>query len=237
MPAKTSGLLVVHFHGATWLAELSARQAFPGAAILAIQVGPSSDPYAQAFAPSGRFRDVLAEAEHVAGVRFPRVILSSFSAGYGAMREILKDPANLPRVAAVVFVDSMHAEYGREDADLGAFVAFARDAAAGRKQMILTHSEVFPGTYASTTEAADHILKRLGARRRAVLKWGSIGMQQVSEFRMGGLTVMGFAGNSAPDHADHLQAMRDFYRRVRIAAPAVSKRQATGQVQPAQMKR
>ena len=32
------------------------------------------------------------------------------------------------------------------------FIRFAGDAAAGKKRMLVTHSEVFPGTFASTTE-------------------------------------------------------------------------------------
>jgi vacuolar-type H+-ATPase subunit H len=54
---------------------------------------------------------------------------------------------------------------------------------AGRKQMIVTHSEIFPGTFASTTETADWLLHALGLRRTPVLRWGPRGMQQLSEVR------------------------------------------------------
>ena len=68
------------------------------------------------------------------------------------------------------------------------------------------HSEIMPGTYASTTETADYLLAQLGVHRRAVLKWGPMGLQQLSEARAGRFLLIGFAGKaltaieSAVDH-------------------------------------
>ena len=81
--------------------------------------------------------------------------------------------------------------------------------------MLITHSEVFPGTFASTTETTDWLLRQLKLRRRPVLRWGPGGMQQLSEVRRGRLAVMGFAGNSAPDHMDHLHGMATWLRTLR----------------------
>jgi len=100
------------------------------------------------------------------------------------------------------------AEGGTLDVDnLQCFVEYARRAADGEVQLLITHSEIFPGTYASTTETADHLIDSLDLGRNAVLKWGPCGMQQISETSKGNLTIMGFAGNSAPDHVDHLHAL------------------------------
>ena len=59
-------------------------------------------------------------------------------------------------------MDGLHASYIPENQpgpvdtqSLGPFVDFAREAVAGRKRMLVTHSEIFPGTYAGTTETAD----------------------------------------------------------------------------------
>jgi hypothetical protein len=91
--------------------------------------------------------------------------------------------------------------------NLAIWLQLARDAMAGRKRLIVTHSEIFPGTYASTTETADYLLAQLGLRRRAVLKWGPMGTQQLSEARAGKFRILGYAGNSAPDHVDQLHAL------------------------------
>ena len=43
-----------------------------------------------------------------------------------------------------------------------------------------------------------------------MVKWGPRGMQQLSEVRAGNLVILGFAGNSAPDHIDQFHAMPEF---------------------------
>lgn len=78
--------------------------------------------------------------------------------------------------------------------------------------MLIAHSEIFPGTYASTTETA---IRALGRRRTAVLQWGPRGMQQLGEVRHKGFRVPGFAGTTAPDHIDQLHAMPELLKRVR----------------------
>src|SRR5438034_1187648 len=88
---------------------------------------------------------------------------------------------------------------------LVAFAGFGRAAVGAEKRFVVTHSEIFPGTFASTTETADWLLRSLGLRRTPVLRWGPRGMQQLSEVRAGRFELLGFAGNSGPDHIDHLQ--------------------------------
>jgi hypothetical protein len=50
----------------------------------------------------------------------------------------------------------------------------------------------------------------LGLKRVSVLAWGPLGMQQLSKVEQGRLAILGFAGNSAPDHVDHFHAMHHF---------------------------
>lgn len=96
---------------------------------------------------------------------------------------------------------------GRLDApELEPFVRFAREAVAGEKGFLIRHSEILPGTFASTTETTDHLLQELGLSRTPVLQWGPLGMQQLSRVRRRGFEMRGFAGN-APDHVDHFHGM------------------------------
>jgi hypothetical protein len=211
--------LFVHFHGAPWLAEAAAAK-WGRAAVIAVNLGQGSATYARPFADPKTFPALLKEAEEKAGVRFGPVGLTAWSAGYGAVREIIKPAEGAERVSYVLLLDGLHAGYegGQPGpleskvvaADLEPFVRFAREAAAGKKQMIVTHSEVFPGTFASTTETADFLLRELGVERTAVLRWGPMGTQQLSEARKGKLLVAGYAGNSAPDHVDQLHALPEF---------------------------
>lgn len=211
--------LFVHFHGSSWLPEVAAAKA-GRSAVVSVQLGTGSAVYGKAFADPDSFRRLLDEAQAKAEVRFEPVGLTSWSAGYGAIREILNVPENYDRVQFVILADGLHAGYvggtpGPLESRLVAehvdvFVRFARDAAGGRKQMLVTHSEVFPGTYASTTETADYLLDQLELRRTPVLKWGPMGMQQLSEVSRDGFLLKGHAGNSAPDHVDHLHSLPEF---------------------------
>ena len=213
--------LFIHLHGPPWLAEAAAAN-HEGVAVIAVQLGSGSAVYRQAFAEPAVFGELLQEAEARAGVRFGPVGLTAWSAGYGGVREILRNPASYERVRFVLLMDALHAGYvggkpgPRESTlraeDLEVFVEFAQDAVAGRKQLIVTHTEIFPGTFASTTETADYLLKQLGLRRRATLEWGPGQTQQLSEVRRGKLRVVGYAGNAAPDHVDQLHALPAFLK-------------------------
>ncbi len=202
--------LVIHFHGAPWLVEQSVRQASPKAAVLAVQVGSGSRVYDEAVRDPATLPAVLSAL----GRPLERLYLSGFSAGYGAIRAILRQPDNAARVDGVLLLDGIHSDYAEpkenrhaEPADLDAFLTFARAAQAKQKRLAILHSEIFPGSYASTTETTDWLLAQLGLRRKAVLRWGPLGMQVVSDTRAGRLRVLGFAGNSAPDHVDMLHAL------------------------------
>ncbi len=210
--------LLIHFHGGGGIAEVAA--AATRSASLTINAGSGSAAYAKLFAEGGSFRALREEAEKAAGRKFGPITLSGWSAGCGAIREILREPANDALIDRVVLIDGIHAGYTNgapgplesslETAPLAPFVRFARRAMAGEKRLLVTHSEIFPGTFASTTETADWLLREVDVERRAVLKWGPMKTQQLSEARAGSFAVLGFAGNSPPDHVDQLHALPDF---------------------------
>jgi hypothetical protein len=212
--------LAVVFHAGEWLPEVAGHEA--GSATIAVQLAAGSGGYAAAVAEPGRFASLLAEAERKAGARFRPITLAGWSAGCGALRELLGQPEALARVERVVAIDGIHTDYvggtpgplesRLETRKLQPWLAFAREAVAGRKGLLVLHTEVFPGTFASTTETADWLLRELSLRRRAVARWGPMGTVLLSDTRAGRLRVQGFAGNSAPDHVDLLPALPEWLR-------------------------
>lgn len=218
---KAQTPLFIHFHGGAWLPEVAAAR-LGDTAVLSIQIGAGSGAYAKPFNDEQLFARLLNEAESKVPLKFAPVTLTAWSAGYGAVREILNVPANYARVDRVLLIDGLHTGYvggkpGPQESQLETekleiFLRFARDAVAGRKQMIVTHSEIFPGTFASTTETADWLLAQLGLTRQPVLRWGPLGTQQLSEARAGKFLLVGLAGNSAPDHVDQLHSLPDYLR-------------------------
>jgi hypothetical protein len=221
--------LLIHFLGASYVVKHAADQ-YKGDIVAAfVHLGAGSKINGDAFRDSTVFPRLLdslrTNTEYRLGriIRFKRIILSGWSAGYGAVRQILSTCDNYNRVDAVLLLDGIHASYvpeGRPLAEGGridsthveAFLKFARDASQteSRHQFLITHSEIFPGTYASTTEATDYFFQQINVKRQAVLEWGPLGMQQISSARQGYFKVLGFAGNTAPDHVDHFHALFHF---------------------------
>jgi hypothetical protein len=228
---KDAAPLLVHQHGAPWIAELAAARA--GVACVTLQLGAGSATYARPFADPAAFTALLAEAQTKAGRRLGPIALSGWSAGYGGIRAILQAPEHYARVDAVLLLDGLHAGYvggqpGPRDSklieeDLAIFVALARDAAAGRKELLFMHTEIFPGTFASTTETADYLLKALALRRQPVLRWGPMGTQVLGELQQGDFHLISIAGNSAPDHIDVLHAMPELLGQMRWPSAGRSK--------------
>jgi len=220
LPEKHSARppLLVFFHGPSWLVEDAAEHS--GMASLSISLGAGSGTYEKPFLDAARFLSLIDEAQGKAKVSFGAITLAGWSAGGGAVRQIIIDNAAFARVDRLIIIDGIHASYvdgkpGPEESKfetmkLDSIVRFAREAIAGKKTMLITHSEIFPGTFASTTETAHYIAGQLGVTEGPLLCWGPGGMQALSRAQKGGFTMIGYAGNSAPDHVDQLHALKYF---------------------------
>ena len=228
--------LLIHFHGAPWLIETHVALYLPKAALITVQLGAGSSAYRRPFENPDLFQELLNEAAQTLSLKrgWSSVTLSGFSAGYGGVREVLRRPEYFARVNNVLLLDGMHASYSPEGklladggtiqaSDVEAFVSFARAAVAGRKTFVVTHSEIFPGAYASTTECADYLLAQLrnGAPIQKLQRTdkpapGPMGMQQLTAADAGRFHLRGYAGNTASDHVDFLHAMPAWFGLLQI---------------------
>lgn len=212
--------LLIHFHGAPFVAMQAVHNLKRPMALAVVQQGSGSSVYAAPFVDVEVYPRLLKAIQDELGVdQIGKVYFSSFSAGYGAVRELLKAHEN--RIDGVVLLDGLHTDYLPDATPLAqggqlnvekmkGFLTFAQKAVNGEKKMLITHSEIFPGTYASTTETADWLITELGLKRNPILEWGPMGMQQVSETQKGNFEVKAFVGNTAPDHVDHLHGLVTF---------------------------
>ena len=217
-------VVVIHFLGASWIPAQAVAALHAPAIAAVVNLGAGSGAYQRPFTDPAAFDSLLAGISSafiaVTGkpLRTAKLVLVGFSAGHGAVRAILREPRHFARVDAVLLLDGMHTSYVPEGTplaaggtldttNLAAFAQFARAAIRGEKRFVVTHSEIFPGTFASTTETADWLLAAVGLHRTAVLQWGPRRMQQLSKAHQGRFDLMGYAGNSAPDHIDQLHAM------------------------------
>src|SRR5207302_384225 len=114
-------------------------------------------------------RSALKDLHVAEGPRIGRVVVSSFSAGFGGVRALLKVPEHFARIDGLIMADSIYCGYAGEPKEhrvdpalMDGFRRFAAEAAAGRKAFLLTHSALVPDGYASTAETADFLIHALG---------------------------------------------------------------------------
>ena len=216
--------LVIHFHGSPKIIEWTGCSIKRKFVLVTLNLGSGSSKYEKPLQNVGVFDELVNSIENSLiehKVNINNIILSGFSAGYGAIRAILTNKRNYTRVAGVLLLDGLHTDYipkgqvlsqGGElnVSKLQPFLDFAALAANGDKKFIFTHSSIFPGTFASTTECADYLISELKLSRRPELAQGPLGMQQVGMTEIGRLRILAFAGNTAPDHIDHLHGFYYF---------------------------
>src|SRR3954464_4217376 len=167
--------VVFHFHGHE-PARKEWVQVMHGVVLVGMTLGIGSGAYENAFRDAAAFERLLKSieatvAEHTGrkAAHARRIALSSWSAGYGAVEEILNQPLGRERVDTVILLDGLHCDYagdGFVKTTLEPFVRFAHEAADGKRLMVVSHSSIIPPGYASTTETANFLIHELGGRPR-----------------------------------------------------------------------
>jgi hypothetical protein len=225
-PARPERIdLHLHLHGmpASLRRTLAARK--EPIAVAWVHFPGLSSAYAKPFKEAGSFgrlvgdiEKALAARERFAKAKPGRIVVSCFSAGYGGVREWLKDPAACSRIDGLVSADSIYAGYVQDKkvdpANMTGFAAFAADAAAGKKAFLLAHCDLQPDGYASTRETADYLMARLKMdRSKADEEWAEK-WRLTSKSSAGKFEVLGFAGTTGEDHVRHLRNVDKLATRV-----------------------
>ncbi len=209
--------LLVHFHGAEAVRKELAPEGFD-LVIAAVDAGVGSGAYDRAFADPASFAQLVtaAEAEVAAQNGLPaahasQIILSSWSAGYGAVTQVLSRPHE--RVEAVVLLDSLYAGYANgkhtmEHGQIPLFVEAARAAQKGGALLYLTHTDIRTPGYASTKEVASYLLGELELKPTSVDDPGSTDpfpLRRLAE--EGRLTIRGYGGDGRDAHCAQLHLL------------------------------
>ncbi|MCK5945037.1 MAG: hypothetical protein KAI24_23820 [Planctomycetes bacterium] len=228
-PADGRVPLAIHFQGGATIAEENfARMGRDGVLIASTLAGRSSA-FSVPYRDPRAFRELLAAGEQAVAarcgreVRFEPILITSFSAGYGAVREVLKHPDLFDRIDALVMADSIYASVVAPDvrapdaAQMIDFLRFAQAAARGEKTFVLTHTAI-PTDYASTAECADLILAAVAGSRRPSAGFTERGVPIAAEFHQRGLHVYAFDEDDARIHVDCLWMIPELVRR-HVAGP------------------
>lgn len=223
--------VVVHFHGVATVTEREFAAAAVRAVLITVNYNGLSAAYEKPLADAKLFGDLLDETLtelKARGVlplsaKWRRVGVSSFSAGFGAVRALLRQPRYYRMIDALYLADTVYAGYVDVDGErrvnpenMKDFRRFAQDAANGQKWMFITHSYLAPGEYAGTHETADDLVAFVGAERRQVDYTFSGGagvgpLHVISRADLGKFFVRGCEGTAGQDHMGHLRNMRIGY--------------------------
>jgi len=221
--------VVVHFH-AGQMSEREMRASGVRGVFVSCGYGVGTSGYSRAFQQPSRFGTMLKRLTRTVSrktgkgdVHVRRLALASWSAGFAAVSRILSVPEYYDAVDTVVLLDSLHAQYtSGEGSARGAalvdvkmlrhFVRFARDAASGKKTMVITHSAIVPPDYASTSESTAALLDEVGVTAVPTSGKTMRSMALALEADERGLHVRGFRGTGPQDHFGHLHMIGDTLR-------------------------
>jgi len=220
---KGSFDVIIHFHGHEPIRKEFVKTA-RGIVLVGIDLGIGSGAYQSTFSSPHVFENLLTSIEKgvakhagVKNAKIRKLALSAWSAGYGAIEQILRQPSG-KKVDAVILLDSLHAGYADEQnktlkaEQLTPFVDFAKRASAKQKFMFMSHSSIIPPGYASTTEVSRYMVARLGGKPKKASRQDVLGLDMIDRYDKGNFHMRGYDGDDKPDHCAHIGLMADIVR-------------------------
>jgi hypothetical protein len=225
--------LTVHFHGAPWFAISEHLRRGLSQPLVVASLGDGSSVYRKPFEDRERFARLLSLVEGEIrkrggpkDCRVRSVAISSFSAGYGAVRELVKDVRYVRLIRRIVLADSLYGSFetgddGKPTGDpakehIEPWLPFCRLAAQGKKTFVLTYSQVPTSGYASSSQCAESLAEALRTRLEAV-RPNTLDATMVPDFPLlnradaGGFHLWGYGGSDAQAHMTHARHIADIW--------------------------
>lgn len=219
-PRRGSYDLIVHFHGLGKLQEGNLDRSQINAAVVSINLGVGTDPYANAFRDARAFPRLLVEAQdeiaksgRAPDAKVRRIALSAWSAGFVSVAKILSDPENVEKVDAVLLADGFFTSFTNvkrrviNTASLERFVHLVDSASKNDKLFAITHSSIPTLDYPSVEETVAKLLEMTASSKSASNLVGPRDMHETYVVDRGGFHVKGYEGVTAGDHIKQIQAM------------------------------
>jgi hypothetical protein len=221
--------VLVHFHGDPQTFYNNAKYANLNTIIVTVNYSGLSSAYTTPFSNASLFQSVLDEA--LTKVRqqadisdtltWDKLGVSSFSAGYGAVREILKSSTYRNDIDALVAADSLYATTAGDgtslDSQMVNYKTFATLAKNGTKTFLFSHSQVPTYTYESTMETGDELLQHLGITSSAYNVNGLGTLNFYRQAQSGNFRLLGALGADGDSHLEHLRYIGDFLEDLPLA--------------------
>ncbi len=221
--------LLVHFHGDPQTVWNNAEYAHLNAVIVTVNYSGLSSAYSTPFSNAALFQSLVDEA--LAKVRqqadfsntlqWDKLAVSSFSAGYGAVREILKSASYRNQINALLAADSLYATTAADgtplDSQMADYKTFATLAKNGDKTFLFSHSQVPTYTYESTEETGNELLQHLDLTATPVNTNGLGTLHFYREAHSGKFHLWGATGADGDAHLEHLRYIGEFLHELPLA--------------------
>lgn len=235
---KKLGTIRIHVHTVPWFAIQEHLDGGLREPLLVMNFGEGSTTYAKPFHdPEGlprwlrateRAIGELGDGSSESGGRISGIQVSSFSAGYGAVRQWMSQPANRAMLKRVVLADSMYGSFkiGEESkrtpdpSHVDVWAPFARDAMLGKTTFVITTSRIAPNSYCGTFEIALGLVALLkGAMAPASSEPAAKDPDYplIERFDKGNLHVWNYGGTDAGAHTTHVRHIAETWRALNAA--------------------
>jgi len=154
-------------------------------------------------------------------LQWDKLGVSSFSAGYGAVREILKSATYRSEIDALLAADSLYATTATDgtplDSQMVDYKTYATLAKNGTKTFLFSHSQVLTYTYENTMETGNELMQHLGISASAINTNGLGTLNFYRYAQSGNFRLWGATGADGDSHLEHLRYIGEFLEELPLA--------------------
>ena len=207
----------------------NAKYANLNSILVTVNYSGLSSAYTTPFSNATLFQTVLDEAltkvrqqaDISDALSWDQLGVSSFSAGYGAVREILKSATYRNQIDALLAADSLYATTASDgtplDSQMVNYKTFANLAKNGSKTFLFSHSQVLTYTYENTAETGDELMQYLGIAPTATNTNGLGTLNFYRRAQTGNFQLWGATGADGDSHLEHLRYIGEFLKQMPLA--------------------
>lgn len=207
--------LWIHFHTADWFIIQEFQRANFNVPILNFNLGQGSTVYGKPFIEKGTLQPFLKLTQESLNTNLSSLNFTSFSAGFGSVRNLIQDPNILSQLKTVIMCDSI---YGSLDPAITNRRAVLPDhikiwqplidrAINGKTTAIFTTTQITPETYAGSWEVVHAIVEASGAKMKPadpnILASKDPTYPLLRTYDQAGLHIWSYDGNDAMAHMTH----------------------------------
>lgn len=212
--------LIVHFHGLSEIQEANIEHAQLNVAVVSVNLGAGTDPYAKPFSKKDVFAALMDEAGseieqsgRAPNAKMRRLALSAWSAGYVSVANVMKDPSVAEKVDAILLADGFFTAFTNvkrrtvNEAGIKPMATYAEAAGRDEKLFAITHTTIPTGNFPSVQECVAKLLEMTSLSKTPSAKLGPREMREIYAVDKGSFHVRGYEGQTAKDHVKQIRAM------------------------------